>query len=1160
MKFSFHPGKVIFLACLLISTWTEAQLPWDSNDLAKMQTDEVLYPILTVRRISPDSAVVTIASGKKDGILLDAEGNIMTSHNSGGPAGRESVIYIASARIIALTDTSATASVKMYSKHRETVILPNDLLGVQTLQAKNAESNVFYELAKLDVLFLDNARQELASKRSILQNPNALFASNLLEKYTKEIQDFYKDLLEYKDSTFTKPYTLGPYKGMNMHQVFEKVVTHDLSDFFHFVRKYPGKYIGGRWKINETFATWVLNNAPQGERNREWIIPVLQKLPENGRTSFAGRFRFMIESDTLSKWTSAVWDLQNIHQNTEALDLCNRLLHVAKVLEDRQAETEFIYTRSLLLDANGEPKAALQNALEVYNRDSSNLNYTYHLANLYGKLEQFDNCFRLYGKLLNALPDNYNIKGNYGWYKLSAGQVEEAIPYCRAAYLADPSSVAFAVNYGHTFLLKGNPDSARFYYRKTLDNLNVPADYLTGPRTDFELFFKKGWERMLAAEMADWMDKEFNEKYSAITRGNEIWSEARKLYDRKDYRGAISTWKNYIGLFNQVKDPPRSSLHNAYNWMGSSFSRSKMYDSAFHYYEIAMKIAREHLTAQRNSATDKDNDFLTGDYERLYNLSVTAGKKAEAEHYKMLYEAEAEKVTELFANPALHLVAVSGSGKQAEKAAGFFFERFSQLKKDNSRGMTKQLAGNQVTRDKLTALLDEIRGRSKPEDIFIFYYSGDVKSDENGSYIDFNEKDTLQGRIGIGDFMNALDFVYAHKKMIITDKPSASLLSFITTRYINAGRNAPEVIYLSPGTETPLQENGVSLFTAQLAQTLEDLKKNDKFSAKDFVDKASFTLGRGQYYFPVLSFSFGKDFLLYENKTATLAGTDAAPLATRGTDIINRAEKSNEVASGPQRNYALLFGTDLYTDPGFDKLSNPIRDVETIGKLLKEEFGFDVTIIKNPTLDRIETTLSEFRDGKNYGSNDQLFIFFAGHGVYDEKSKMGYLVANDSKVKDPNYKSYLSYSDLGNKYLKNISCNRIFLVLDACFAGSFFDNNSVRGTPAEANARNLEALQRMAANQHFYKGISSGAKQYVEDGKPGQHSPFASKFLGTLWNRAMNKSFVTADEIIGEIKSNPPGSTAICEGRFQYSDPFSHFIFEMKTTQKTSDIKTKVLN
>ncbi|MFZ9386822.1 MAG: caspase family protein [Chitinophagaceae bacterium] len=1149
------------MTALLCSVYAGAQQAGDLyTGYDTTRTDEVLYEIRTVNRINADSALVTIGYGRRAGIGAGAEGNIFTSHNSGAPAGRENVVYIANARIISLTDTSAVASVKLYSKYKGTVILPKDLLAVNTFPVREVETNVFYELAKLDVLFLGNARQEIKGKTDILKFPNSSFEFELMDRYTKEIHDFYTDLLEYKDSTFTKPYTSGPYKGMNMHQVFEKVTRIDLMDFFHFVRKYPGKYIGGRWKINETFATWVLNNAPQGELNREWIIPVIRKYKDNGLSLFSRRYRYMIEADTLSHWTSQVWEFQNRKQTTEAADLCDRLIHVAQILEDKHAESEFLYTRSLLKDAAGDTKEALKDAQAVYETDKTNLNYSYNLANIYGKLEQFDNCFALYRDLLKALPDNYNIKGNYGWYMLSAGQIDEATPFCRAAYLADPSSVAFTVNYGHTFLLKGNMDSARYYYQKTLDNLSTPADYLTGPRTDFDLFFKKGWERKSAAEMADWMEKEFNEKYAAITRGNEIWTEARAAYDKKNYRLAVSNWKKYIALFGEVTKKPYSSIHNAYNWIGASYSRMKLYDSAFIQYETAMKIARDQLVAERNNQTDKDNDFLVSDYERLYNLCVTAGLKDRAEHYKMLYDAEAEKVTELFANPALHLLVVSGSGKSNEQDADFFYSRFSNLKKENQEGMVTQLKGNGLTRDKLTATLEEIRRKSKPEDIFIFYYAGNISGVDNASFLDFRESDSLQGRISITEFMNSLDFVYAHKKMIITDKPSTPLLSLITTRYVNAGKNAPEVIYLSPGMETPVQDNGVSLFTSQLGKTLDELQKLEKFSAKDFVDKASFSLGRGQYYFPVLSFSFGKDFLLFENKALPAGNPEPASLVSRGTETRSTRETASVASTGPQKNYALLVATDLYNDPGFDKLSNPIYDMETVGKLLREEFGFEVTIVRNPTLDGIESQLSEFRDSRNYGSNDQLFLFFAGHGVYDERSKMGYLVARDSKLKDPNYKSYLSYSDLGNKYLKNISCNRIFLVLDACFAGTFFDDNSVRGTPQEANARNLEALNKMAANQHFYKGISSGAKQYVEDGKPGQHSPFAAKFLTTLWNKAMNKSFVTADEIIGEIKSNPPGSTAICEGKFHYSDPFSHFIFELKSGQKVTDIKSSESN
>ena len=44
--------------------------------------------------------------------------------------------------------------------------------------------------------------------------------------------------------------------------------------------------------------------------------------------------------------------------------------------------------------------------------------------------------------------------------------------------------------------------------------------------------------------------------------------------------------------------------------------------------------------------------------------------------------------------------------------------------------------------------------------------------------------------------------------------------------------------------------------------------------------------------------------------------------------------------------------------------------------------------------------------------NDQLFIFFAGHGQFDEIFTEGYLVGSDSKLSDPGKTSYISHSTL----------------------------------------------------------------------------------------------------------------------------------------------------
>lgn len=54
----------------------------------------------------------------------------------------------------------------------------------------------------------------------------------------------------------------GPYAGRPISDIMENVEPDDVRRFLAFVKSYPGKYIGKTWKISETFATWLLNNAP----------------------------------------------------------------------------------------------------------------------------------------------------------------------------------------------------------------------------------------------------------------------------------------------------------------------------------------------------------------------------------------------------------------------------------------------------------------------------------------------------------------------------------------------------------------------------------------------------------------------------------------------------------------------------------------------------------------------------------------------------------------------------------------------------------------------------------------------------------------------------------------------------------------------------------
>ncbi|MBK8605388.1 MAG: hypothetical protein IPN82_00655 [Chitinophagaceae bacterium] len=87
------------------------------------------------------------------------------------------------------------------------------MVGIASYTVKNSAGDIFHHLATVDVLFLDNSRIEIKSKREILLNTDPDFERKLLEAYTKEILNFYEDLKEYTGETFIKRNDEGPFKG-----------------------------------------------------------------------------------------------------------------------------------------------------------------------------------------------------------------------------------------------------------------------------------------------------------------------------------------------------------------------------------------------------------------------------------------------------------------------------------------------------------------------------------------------------------------------------------------------------------------------------------------------------------------------------------------------------------------------------------------------------------------------------------------------------------------------------------------------------------------------------------------------------------------------------------------------------------------------------------
>lgn len=195
------------------------------------------------------------------------------------------------------------------------------------------------------------------------------------------------------------------------------------------------------------------------------------------------------------------------------------------------------------------------------------------------------------------------------------------------------------------------------------------------------------------------------------------------------------------------------------------------------------------------------------------------------------------------------------------------------------------------------------------------------------------------------------------------------------------------------------------------------------------------------------------------------------------------------------QDYALFFAnTNYQNNPDFGDLKNPIRDAETIAKELREMYGFSTQVYKDRDQATIFRILEQWHQ-KAFGPQDQLFIFFSGHGTFRELTKKGYFVP---KSRSNDFGSYIELTDLGN-IITQIPCRHILLAVDACYSGTIDQEIAFKGNfqrPGESKSTERDKLiYRQLRNQSRLL-ITSGGKQRTPDGK--QHSPFADAIIKKL--------------------------------------------------------------
>jgi hypothetical protein len=224
----------------------------------------------------------------------------------------------------------------------------------------------------------------------------------------------------------------------------------------------------------------------------------------------------------------------------------------------------------------------------------------------------------------------------------------------------------------------------------------------------------------------------------------------------------------------------------------------------------------------------------------------------------------------------------------------------------------------------------------------------------------------------------------------------------------------------------------------------------------------------------------------------------------RGGDL--EVVDARQAVSPQGKQWAVFIAIDEYKEWG--ALKYPVKDAQDIKNILLDNYYIDKSCImelynNKATVSAIRLLFAELSNKVEL--NDSVFVFHAGHGVKEEKTKTSALVAYDGVRDYNNQTGWLPHVQI-RSMLDALRARHVFLISDSCYSGDLVF--TTRGNPE--TIENIPAAYLNKSRQV----MSSGASEEVDD-----VSEFASRLKDTL--ERTEAPYITPDFLFYQIKFVP---------------------------------------
>jgi uncharacterized caspase-like protein len=208
--------------------------------------------------------------------------------------------------------------------------------------------------------------------------------------------------------------------------------------------------------------------------------------------------------------------------------------------------------------------------------------------------------------------------------------------------------------------------------------------------------------------------------------------------------------------------------------------------------------------------------------------------------------------------------------------------------------------------------------------------------------------------------------------------------------------------------------------------------------------------------------------------------------------------------------YALIIGNQNYKK--IQSLETPINDARDVDKVLRENYDFNTKLLIDADRYQILTAMNEMR-GK-LTENDNLLIYYAGHGELDKVNSRGQWLPIDAELdNNANWISTIAITDI----LNSMSARHILVVADSCYSAALTRSAIARLDAGMSQEKKTEWVKTMLKTKSRTALTSGGLKPVLDSVGGGQHSVFANAFINELQN---NNNFLEGQILYRNVSAD----------------------------------------